>query len=291
VIDKRSRRLIGALLIIDGLLTAILGRPFVKLFRFGPPGSIYRRVMTWWSRRPGWLLRASGVAEAAAGVLVAGSAPLSIHELYRAIAGAYAKRETSWRNWLYADAHAAFDQGMVRYLAPDGDVLDLGCGTGANLARLRELGVPFGTYTGVDISEAMLRYGRRKAEAGGNVYFEQLNLETEPLPEGPFDLIVSTWTLEHLRYPTALVQKAYRHLHPGGHMLLLFEINTGFWWGRVVDRVLHFLSLRQITETIYFNFPGLHRIRTYRGPLGDLALIVLRKPITADHVPARRLGI
>jgi hypothetical protein len=63
-------------------------------------------------------------------------------------------------------------------------------------------------------------------------------------------------------------------------MILLFGINTGFWWGWVVDRVLHFFSARQLPEQITFSFPGLHRLRTYRGELGDVALVVLRKPLT-----------
>jgi SAM-dependent methyltransferase len=278
--EKRLRRLIGVLLILDGLLVVLLGRPFVKLFRFVPRGSAYRRFMTWWSRRPDWLLRASGLVQATAGVAVMSSAPLSTSELYRTVAGAYAKDETAWRDRLYPEAHATFDRLMRQLLPPDGDVLDLGCGTAPSLTRLRALSAPFGTYTGVDISADMLRHAWVKARAGRNIYFEQLDLETAPLPEGPFDLIISTWTLEHLKYPTALVQKAYQHLRPGAHMLLLFQIDTGFWWGRIVDRMLRFLSLRQVPEAIYFDFPGLHRIRTFRGPLGDLALIVLRKPYT-----------
>ncbi len=282
MINKRMRRIVGLLLIVDGLLVTLLGRPFVKLFRFGPRGSAYRRLMTWWSRRPAWLLRASGAIQAAAGAAVLNSAPLSVHEFYPTIAETHAKHDTAWRDWLHADAHAAFDRLMVQHLPPDGDILDLGCGTGANLTRLQQMGADIGTYTGVDISRPLLNQFAQKEDPGAIVHLEQLNLEADPLPEGPFDLIVCTWALEHLRYPAAVVQKAYAHLRPGGHMILLFGVNTGYWWGRLVNRILHFASARQLPEDLYFTFPGFHRIRTYRGALGDLALIVLRKPIAVS---------
>lgn len=277
-LGKGVRRMVGVGMMVDGLLTAVIGRPFVSLFRFGPRGSAYRRLMTWWSGQPWWLLRASGLAEAAAGTALLYSAPFSVSELYRGLAKPYAPIDTRWRSRLYAEAHAAFDRAMARYLPPGGDVLDLGCGAGANLIRLRELALPLGTYTGVDMSEAMLTEAQRKVPADDTVHYELLNMETAPLPQGPFDLVLSTWTFAHLRDPLTVVEKAIRRLRPGGHVILLLQINTGYWWGRVVDRILDVFSVRQVPEELYFNFPGLKAVTTYRGPFGDLALIVLQRP-------------
>lgn len=45
---------------------------------------------------------------------------------------------------------------------------------------------------------------------------------TRPWPFQPatFDLIVSTWVLEHLASPETFIQEAYRTLRPGGHLIL-----------------------------------------------------------------------
>ena len=43
------------------------------------------------------------------------------------------------------------DSLLRRYVTPEARVLDLGCGSGANLARLRRLRLPLGHYTGVDL--------------------------------------------------------------------------------------------------------------------------------------------
>jgi SAM-dependent methyltransferase len=67
----------------------------------------------------------------------------------------------------------------------------LGCGTAANLERLIALDLPFESYTGVDLSEAMVNRARAKFAHLPNVHFQQLDLLTDPLPMGPFDLVVS----------------------------------------------------------------------------------------------------
>jgi SAM-dependent methyltransferase len=41
-------------------------------------------------------------------------------------------------------------------------VLDIGCGTGHNLGRLRRLGVPFESYRGVDLTNSMLAIARQR---------------------------------------------------------------------------------------------------------------------------------
>jgi SAM-dependent methyltransferase len=137
---------------------------------------------------------------------------------------------------------------------------------------------PFGTYTGVDLSDAMLDRARRKMAERDDAHFIQLDLETDPLPDGPFDLIVSTWALEHLQDPGAVVEKAWEHLRPGGYMLLFFEIATPYWWGQLVGRVLRFFSAEKVPEPVYLDFPGLIAVNRYRGAFGDVALVTLRKP-------------
>jgi 2-polyprenyl-3-methyl-5-hydroxy-6-metoxy-1,4-benzoquinol methylase len=173
---------------------------------------------------------------------------------------------------------------LATHLPPNGRVLDLGCGTGANLARLLEMKVPFGTYVGVDLSEAMLARAERKWGDLSNVTFRQLDLMADPLPEGPFDLVTSTWVLEHLADPAYVVHQAWHRLRPGGHVLLLFEISSSSWHSRLWNRVLRFFSARVVPQEVAERFPGSMASDVFPGPVGDLALIVLHKPSSNERV-------
>lgn len=62
--------------------------------------------------------------------------------------------------------------------------------------------------------------------------FERLDLRTEPMPDGPFDLVVSAWALEHLPEPSPVVAAARARLRPGGWLVLFFELDghsVGSW--------------------------------------------------------------
>jgi SAM-dependent methyltransferase len=71
-------------------------------------------------------------------------------------------------------------------------VLDVGCGSGENLARLAGLG-RF-DLAGTDVSEAALALARRRAPS---VTFSVLDIEREALAES-FDLVMSIQVVEHL---------------------------------------------------------------------------------------------
>ena len=72
-------------------------------------------------------------------------------------------------------------------------VLELGVGTGETARRVRALH-PDASWTGIDASEAMLGHARR---ALPDAQLRRQRLE-DPLPEGPFDLVVSALAVHHL---------------------------------------------------------------------------------------------
>jgi SAM-dependent methyltransferase len=104
-----------------------------------------------------------------------------------------------------------------------------------------------------------------------------MDLLADPLPEGPFDLIVSTWAFEHLSEPEAVVAKAWARLRPGGHIFLLTEVDTAGWRSRLLGWLGHLFSARLVRQDEYRRFPGLVSVEHFDGPL-PLALFVLRKP-------------
>jgi tRNA (cmo5U34)-methyltransferase len=86
------------------------------------------------------------------------------------------------------DAVAAATEGVVAR-----DVLELGTGTGETAVRVLALH-PEARWTGIDASEAMLA---RAWERLPDAVLLLARLE-DPLPAGPFDLVVSTLAVHHL---------------------------------------------------------------------------------------------
>lgn len=278
---EKVLRLAGLSMIADGVLLALFGRRYARLWRMGTEQGGYYRLVQRFVELPPWLLRLLGMGELVAGVKVMGRAPLSVPGVYNALAAPYSAIDTWWRDWLYADAHQAFDEAMAQYLPPDGAVLDLGAGTGANLGRLVAIGAAFASYTGVDVTEAMLAQARETYGQLPQAHFRQLDLRRDPLPDGPFDLIVSTWVLEHLTDPGAVVRKAWEKLRPGGHMVLLFEVEGAGLHSELVNRVLGFFDAQQVEDATVKQLPGRIRYETFGGPFARLALVVLEKQVIA----------
>jgi tRNA (cmo5U34)-methyltransferase len=98
-------------------------------------------------------------------------------------------------------------------------VLDLGTGTGETLAAVLTRH-PGASAVGVDESDAMLDAGAVRL-AGRDVDLRVADL-AEPLPTGPFDLVVSALAIHHLDGPAkaALFSRVAGALRPGGRFVL-----------------------------------------------------------------------
>ena len=73
-------------------------------------------------------------------------------------------------------------------------VLELGTGTGETALRVLERN-PGARWTGIDASEAMLAAARARLPEDADLRVQRLE---DPLPEGPFDLVVSVLAVHHL---------------------------------------------------------------------------------------------
>jgi tRNA (cmo5U34)-methyltransferase len=98
-------------------------------------------------------------------------------------------------------------------------VLDLGTGTGETLAAVL-VRHPGATAVGVDKSEAMLGAARQRL-AGATVELRVADL-TDPLPGGPYDLVVSALAVHHMEGPdkAALFVRIAGALGPRGRFVL-----------------------------------------------------------------------
>ncbi len=99
----------------------------------------------------------------------------------------------------------------------DEDVLELGCGTGRNVARVLAEGAH--SYTGVDGSAGMLEAARR-ACPDPRARFVRSPLVAE-LPVGTFDLAFVVLVLEHIADLATVFAGARRALRPGGRLRLV----------------------------------------------------------------------
>jgi SAM-dependent methyltransferase len=101
-------------------------------------------------------------------------------------------------------------------------ILDVGCGTGANLLMLSE----YGDAEGVDVSEDALAFCRERG-------LEKVRLgaaEDLPYEDGTFDLVTAFDVVEHIDDDLAGLREMRRVLRPGGRVLL-FVPTFMFLWG------------------------------------------------------------
>ena len=84
-------------------------------------------------------------------------------------------------------------QDAVAAVAEGRNVLELGVGTGETALRILARN-PGATWTGIDSSEEMLARARERLPEA-DLHAQRLE---DPLPEGPFDLVVSALAVHHL---------------------------------------------------------------------------------------------
>lgn len=105
-------------------------------------------------------------------------------------------------------------------------VVDLGCGTGANLPHLREAVGPTGTVVGVDLTRGMLAEAERRVEAAGwrNVHLVQGDAARPPV-DG-VDGVLGTFVVGMLSDPASGVRAWLDCLAPNGRVVVLEATRT-----------------------------------------------------------------
>jgi SAM-dependent methyltransferase len=102
-------------------------------------------------------------------------------------------------------------------------VVDLGVGDGALLARLRDLGHPM-TLTGLDISPAMLALASQRLPL--HTVLAPAEQAAAHLPAAHFDLVLVHFILAYVPLETVLRQ-AHQILKPGGTLSLVTSTHAG----------------------------------------------------------------
>ncbi|MEX1255498.1 MAG: class I SAM-dependent methyltransferase [Dehalococcoidia bacterium] len=151
------------------------------------------------------------------------------------------------------DRYQAVDPAKLK-LKPGARILDVGCGTGRHLLELSRYPVDL---VGVDMSREDLRktwymFLITANEQPVNATLELIvgGGEGLPFPDGAFDRVMCTETLEHVPDDGAVLRELLRVLKPDG--ILVISVPDEY-----SERLLWSLSER------YYNTPGGH-VRIYR---------------------------
>jgi len=107
-------------------------------------------------------------------------------------------------------------------LDPGDTVVEMGCGTGANVPSLRAAVGPEGRVVGVDLTRGMLRRARERVDrqGWGNVDLVRADATRPPI-SGPVDAVLATFVVGMFADPRPAVDGWFDLLAPGGRVALL----------------------------------------------------------------------
>jgi tRNA (cmo5U34)-methyltransferase len=166
------------------------------------------------------------------------------------------------------------------------DVLELGVGTGETARRVLARH-PAARLVGLDESERMLARAR---EVVPEAELVAGRLE-DPLPDGPFDLVVSALAVHHLDAAAKrdLFARVARVLRPGGRFVLADVVVPDDPADAVTPLSSGFdLPDRAVDQLFWLSAAG---FTTRTGwAAGDLAVLVADLPPTADAAPSSGRG-
>jgi SAM-dependent methyltransferase len=115
----------------------------------------------------------------------------------------------------YADSahpYRIYEAEVIRRLAPDVAVLDAGCGTAIEVARIVRRH-PVRQAIGIDV----VNFPSRPPECD----IIRGDIEHLPLRNGTVDLVMTRSVMEHVEQPHSVYAEFSRILKPGGHCIML----------------------------------------------------------------------
>ncbi len=155
-----------------------------------------------------------------------------IVEEYARLAAGY---ERKWSGYI----EATTEQTLARMqLRPRDRLLDVGCGTGALLARLARTHPP-DQLVGVDPVPEMLSVVRRRL--AGSVELREGWAERLPFEAQQFDVVVSCNAFHYIRQPVEALREMDRVLRPGG-LLIITDWCDDYLACRLCDLYLRWFS-------------------------------------------------
>ncbi len=134
------------------------------------------------------------------------------------------RRIARWYDSIFGPLNAGLRRLGLKMLPPrEGmHVLDVGCGTGIQLASYQDAGC---RVSGIDTSQAMLDVARRRLGKGADLQLG--DAARMPYPDGAFDLVLAATVLHEMdpEVRGSVLDEMKRVLRPDGRMLVIdFEV-------------------------------------------------------------------
>ncbi len=208
-------------------------------------------------------------------------------KIYRALRAGYletrrsdrAPGRTRWLApliWLNPGWRAEADFSVMHQASPFPGMrlLDLGCGDGSALERLRDLG--WKELWGLDLDPIAVQRARQK---GLNV--QHGTLKSQAYPDGFYDVITMSHVVEHVPDPTELLHECRRVLKPRGRLVVYtpnldslgHQLFRGNWLPLDPPRHLHLFNRTTLAETVARS--GHWEIRTLRTTVRGASVILV----------------
>ena len=105
-------------------------------------------------------------------------------------------------------------------LRPGERVLDVACGTGVVARLAAERVGPDGAVAGLDLNPAMLAVAASVPSPGPVIEWHHANAESLPLPDGSFDVVVSSLGLQFVGDKASALREMRRVLAPEGRIAI-----------------------------------------------------------------------
>ena len=163
-------------------------------------------------------------------------------------------------------------------------VVEMGCGTGANLPYLREQVGPEGTVIGIDFTGPVLERARELTSEYDNVHVVRGDATRPPLDgiddETTVDAVLATFVVGMLADPAGAVDGWCELVGPEGHIVLANAARSEAWYAPPVNavfRAIVVLSTPPTTKLRYENDPHLRldeKIDTAHARLRERAVAV-----------------
>lgn len=205
------------------------------------------------------------------------------------IHGCSAREQQRLRRQARVLAPAVFD-GLP--LIAEGDLLELGCGVGAELALLHG-DQPGVRLTGVDLSLQQLAAARSALSgplAAAQVRLLVADAAVLPFATACFDQVITIWLLEHVPQARQVLAEALRVLKPGGLLCCTEVDNRSFAFMPEIPVIRDWWALLNDQQRALGGDPNVGAcLADWANALGAVAIRALECPVISSRLrPSRR---